>query len=69
LIIDGMGLFIISDYDHPPIPVRLSRFKRLLEDLFVATYWDAIRYQELWQPIFHAYFEATSPAKLGERGW
>ncbi len=69
LITDGMGLFVISDYDHPPIPVRLSRFKRLLEDLFVATYWDAIRYPELWQPIFHAYFEATSPAKLGERGW
>ncbi len=69
LITDGYGLFVISDYDHPPIPVRLSRFKRFLEDLFVATYWDAIRYPELWQPIFHSFFEATSPERLGKRGW
>lgn len=59
LITDGKGLFVISDYDHPPMPVRISRFKRLMEDLFVATYWSAIRYPELWSPIFKAYFEAT----------
>ncbi|MEZ0345317.1 MAG: FAD-dependent oxidoreductase [Infirmifilum sp.] len=59
LITDGKGLFVISDYDHPPMPVRLSRFKRLMEDLFVATYWGAVKYPELWSPIFKAYFEAT----------
>ena len=69
LITDGKGIFIISDYDHPPVPVRLSAFKRLLEDLFLTTYWGAIRYPELWQPVFHAYFNATEPSKLGELGW
>jgi len=60
LIVDGKGLFVISDYDHPPMPVRLSRFKRLMEDFFVATYWSAVRYPELWSPIFKAYFDATN---------
>ncbi len=69
LLTNGTGLFIISDYDHPPVPVKLSKFKRLMEDLFVATYWDAIRYPELWEPIFKAYFEATNPEVLGKEGW
>ncbi len=69
IITNGKGLFVISDYNNPPIPLRLSVFKRFMEDLFVATYWDAIRYPELWQPIFHAYFEATEPEKLKKCGW
>jgi sulfide:quinone oxidoreductase len=60
LIVDGKGLFVISDYDHPPMPVRLSRFERLMEDFFVATYWSAVRYPELWSPIFKAYFDSTN---------
>lgn len=69
IITNGKGLFVISDYDNPPVPVRLSAFKRLMEDLFVATYWNAVRYPELWGPIFHAYFEATNPEKLKRIRW
>jgi len=69
IILDGKGGFVISDYDHPPIPVRLSKFKRLMEDLFVATYWSAIKYPEFWSPVFKAYFEASDEfIKRGE-GW
>jgi len=70
LILDGKGLFVISDYEHSPIPVRISRLKRFLEELFVATYWSAIRYPELWGPIFDAYFEASEPEVfLRYGGW
>ncbi|HDH07204.1 MAG TPA: NAD(P)/FAD-dependent oxidoreductase [Thermoproteales archaeon] len=69
LITNSKGLFIISDYDNPPVPVRLTPVKRLLEELFVATYWEAIRYPELWQPIFHAYFKATDPKILKKYRW
>ncbi|ABL79197.1 NAD(P)/FAD-dependent oxidoreductase [Thermofilum pendens] len=69
LITDGKGLFVISDYDHPPIPVRLSKFKRLMEDFFVATYWSAVRSPELWSPIFRAYFEATDEFIRRGEGW
>ncbi len=69
LITDGKGLFVISDYDHPPVPVKLSVFKRLMEDLFLAAYWDAIRYPELWEPIFNAYFKATDPEVVKKYGW
>jgi sulfide:quinone oxidoreductase len=69
LITDGKGLFVISDYDHPPIPVRFSKFKRLMEDLFVATYWSAIRYPEFWSPVFKAYFEATDEMIRKGEGW
>ncbi|MGB9709477.1 MAG: NAD(P)/FAD-dependent oxidoreductase [Infirmifilum sp.] len=69
VIADGKGLFVISDYDHPPMPVRFSKFKRLMEDLFVATYWSAIRYPELWSPIFKAYFDATDEMLRSGMGW
>ncbi len=70
LITDGKGLFVISDYEHPAIPVRLSGLKRFLEELFVATYWSAIKYPELWDPIFEAYFEASAPEVfLRYGGW
>ncbi|QOJ78731.1 NAD(P)/FAD-dependent oxidoreductase [Infirmifilum lucidum] len=69
IITDGKGTFVISDYDHPPIKVRLSRFKRLMEDLFVATYWSAVKYPEFWSPIFKAYFDATDEFIRRGEGW
>ncbi len=69
IITDGKGLFVISDYDHPPIPARLSKFKRLMEDLFVATYWSAVKYPELWSPIFKAYFDASDEFIRRGEGW
>ena len=69
LVTDGEALFIISDYDHPPVTVRFSKFKRLLEDMFIAMYWPSLRDPEKWSPLFRAYFSATSPEKLGDKGW
>lgn len=69
VITDGLGLFVISDYDHPPIPARPSKFKRLMEDLFVATYWSAVKYPELWSPVFKAYFDATDEFIRRGEGW
>ena len=69
LITDGKALFVISDYNTPPVKVRLSKFKRLLESLFVATYWDFVKYPEFWKPIFDSYWEATNPEKIKEEGW
>ncbi|MCE4625793.1 MAG: FAD-dependent oxidoreductase [Desulfurococcales archaeon] len=69
VVADGEAAFVISDYEHPPVPVRFSKMKRLMEDLFIAAYWSSLKYPEKWQAVFRAYFEATSPAVLGERGW
>ncbi len=69
LMTDGKALFVISDYENPPVPVRLSKFKRLMEDLFVATYWSTIKSPEIWQPIFRAYFTATDPSTIRSGGW
>jgi len=60
---------VISSYEHPVIPVKFSKFKRMLEDLFIAAYWSSLRDPEKWRPAFKAYFEATDPTKLGESGW
>ena len=69
LITDGEALFVISDYEHPPVPVRFSKFKRLLEDMFIAMYWPSLRDPEKWSPLFRAYFEATQPKILAKLGW
>ena len=69
LLLDGEALFVISDYDHPPVPARFSKFKRLLEDAFIAAYWSSLKYPWRWSGIFEAYFKATSPERLGSRGW
>ena len=69
IILDGEALFVISDYEHPPVPARFTRFKRLLEDAFIAAYWSSLAKPWVWRPIFTAYFQATDPAVLGERGW
>ncbi|MEB3851484.1 MAG: FAD-dependent oxidoreductase [Desulfurococcales archaeon] len=69
LLVDGEALFVISDYDHPPVPARFSRFKRLLEDAFIAAYWSSLKYPWRWSGIFEAYFKASSPEALGDRGW
>ena len=68
LVTDGEALFVISDYEHPPVNVRFSKFKRLLEDMFIAMYWPSLRDPEKWSPLFRAYFEATSPEKLARLG-
>ncbi|MEB3774841.1 MAG: FAD-dependent oxidoreductase [Desulfurococcales archaeon] len=69
IVADGEATFVISTYDNPPIPVRFSKFKRFLEDAFIASYWSSLRDPEKWSPIFRAYFVATDPKVLGERGW
>jgi len=61
--------FVISDYEHPPVRVRCTRFKRLLEEVFVSGYWSFLRYPKLWRPVMEAIFEATKPSVLGEVGW
>ncbi|MEB2835727.1 MAG: FAD-dependent oxidoreductase [Desulfurococcales archaeon] len=68
IVTDGEASFVISTYDHPPIPVKFSIFKRLLEDAFIASYWSSLRDPEKWSPIFRAYFEATDPSRVGG-GW
>ncbi len=68
IIVDGLGTFVISDYDHPPVPVRLSKFKRFMEDLFVAAYWSSIRNPGFWGPVFEAYFRSTEPEVLEKVG-
>ncbi|AFH42600.1 FAD-dependent oxidoreductase [Fervidicoccus fontis] len=68
-ITDDEGLFVISDYDHHAVPVRFTRFKRLLEDVFIVMYWASLRYPLKYESIFDTYFKATEPSVLGERGW
>jgi|GEM_PF-2318938 len=60
----GLGTFVISDYRNPVVKLPPSRFSHMAKMLFAATYWDMVRYPELWNPIFEAYFDATEPAKL-----
>ena len=69
IVADGTAAFVISDYDHPPVPVKFSKLKRVMEDLFIAAYWSSLKYPERWGPFFRAYFDATSPGRLGMRGW
>lgn len=69
VVADGTAAFVISTYDHPVIPVKFSKFKRLLEDLFIAAYWSSLRDPEKWRTAFKAYFKATDPSVLGEEGW
>ncbi|MEB3806046.1 MAG: FAD-dependent oxidoreductase [Desulfurococcales archaeon] len=69
IVADGEAAFVISSYEHPVIPVKFSKFKRLLEDVFIAAYWSSLRDPEKWSPVFRAYFRATDPKVLGERGW
>ncbi|CCC81301.1 NAD(P)/FAD-dependent oxidoreductase [Thermoproteus tenax] len=61
----GLGAFVISDYNHPVVKLPPSRFSHLAKMAFAAAYWDMVKYPELWNPIFDAYFEATEPEKLG----
>uniref|UniRef100_A0A7C1I4U4 NAD(P)/FAD-dependent oxidoreductase n=1 Tax=Fervidicoccus fontis TaxID=683846 RepID=A0A7C1I4U4_9CREN len=61
--------FVISDYDHPPVRVRCSRFKRLIEEVFIAGYWSFLKYPRIWRPLMETMFEATKPSVLGEIGW
>jgi len=68
IVADGEATFVISTYEHPPIPVKFSRFKRFLEDVFIASYWSSLRDPEKWAPIFRAYFRATDPEVL-RGGW
>ncbi len=69
IVTDGEAAFVISDYEHPPVPIRFTRFKRLLEEAFIESYWPSLREPWKWRPLFHAYFEATRPSILAERGW
>jgi len=69
IVANGEATFVISSYNSPPIPVKFSRFKRLLEDLFIASYWSSLREPEKWAPVFRSYFKATDPEVLGSRGW
>ena len=68
IVANGEATFVISSYDSPPIPVKFSKFKRLLEDIFIASYWSSLRDPEKWAPVFRAYFQATDPGVLGG-GW
>ncbi len=68
IVADGEASFVISTYDHPPVPVKFSRFKRFLEDFFIASYWSSLKYPEKWSPYFKAYFKATDPHVI-EGGW
>ena len=68
VVSDGEASFVISTYDHPPVPVKFSRFKRFLEDFFIASYWSSLKYPDRWAPYFKAYFDATDPHVI-ERGW
>jgi len=43
IVADGEATFVISSYKSPPIPVRFSKFKRFLEDVFIASYWSSLR--------------------------
>jgi len=69
VVTDGEASFVITDYAHQAVPVRFTRFKRLLEELFIEAYWSSLRYPWRWKPVFHAYFQATMPGTLGGRGW
>ncbi len=69
VVTNGEALFVISDYDNPPVHVKLSKMKRLMEDFFIASYWSSLRDPEKWRTLFGAYFKATEPAVLKERGW
>jgi len=69
IITNGEALFVISDYDHPAVPVKPTKVKRYLEDFFVASYWSTLKHPERWEPIFEAYFTATEPEILKEGGW
>ncbi|MEB3861145.1 MAG: FAD-dependent oxidoreductase [Desulfurococcales archaeon] len=68
IVADGTASFVISSYGHPPVPVKFTRFKRMLEDLFIASYWSSLKYPERWAPIFRAYFNATDPRVISG-GW
>ncbi|MCE4602062.1 MAG: FAD-dependent oxidoreductase [Desulfurococcales archaeon] len=68
IVANGEASFVISSYDYPPVPVKFSRFKRMLEDLFIASYWSSLKYPERWAPIFRAYFNATDPRVISG-GW
>ncbi|MEB3756232.1 MAG: hypothetical protein GSR79_05175, partial [Desulfurococcales archaeon] len=69
IITNGEALFVISDYDHPAVPVKPTKVKRYLEDFFIASYWSTLKYPERWESIFEAYFTATAPEILKEGGW
>lgn len=69
MITEDEAIFVISDYQHKAVKQRFSRLKRLMEDIFVAMYFPSLRYPKRFEPIFNAYFEATEPSVLGERGW
>lgn len=60
----GLGTFVISDFENPVVKLPPSRFSHLAKMAFAATYWDMVKYPELWDPIVDAYFEATKPAEL-----
>lgn len=68
-ISNDVGSFVISDYTHPPVRVRCSRFKRLMEEIFVSGYWSFLRYPRIWRPLMESIFKATEPTVLGEIGW
>ncbi len=65
VVADGEASFIITKYGVPAVRARFTRFKRLLEDLFIAGYWSSLRYPWRWRPLFEAYFHATDPEALG----
>ena len=65
VVADGEASFIITKYGVPAVRARFTRFKRLLEDVFIAAYWSSLRYPWRWKPLFDAYFQATDPRALG----
>ncbi|MEM0021909.1 MAG: FAD/NAD(P)-binding oxidoreductase [Fervidicoccaceae archaeon] len=69
MITDNEAIFVISDYENKPVGQRFSKLKRLMEDLFVSMYFPSLMHPRKFEPIFNAYFEATEPSVLGERGW
>ncbi len=69
IVSDGEATFVISDYQTPPVRVRFSHTKRMLEDFFIASYWSSLKEPEKWSSLFHLYFKATEPSKLVELGW
>ncbi len=60
----GLGTFVISDYQHPSVKLPPKRVFYVMKRFFADFYWDVLKHPEFWDPIFDAYFDATSPEAL-----
>ncbi len=59
-----LGTFVISDYSHPSVKLPPTTVFFIMKRFFADTYWNVVKYPELWDPIFDSYFENTSPERL-----